>query len=126
MLADLIFQLVFFYSEFNKFHVTKDRDIPDAGKHVNNLTEMGKLLEEYQTELEALNFEEKLFKWELSQFPMLFQIRQLKDPYDSLWMTFAKFQTSENLWMKGELYFNKMNFLVTIFLNILTKVLFMD
>lgn len=80
----------------------KDRDIPDAGKHVNNLKEMGNLLEEYQTELEALNFEEKLFKFELSQFPMLFQIRQLKQPYDDLWITFARFQASEAQWMKGK------------------------
>jgi hypothetical protein len=79
----------------------KDRDIPDAGKHVNNMNEMSKLLEEYQTELEALNFEEKLFKFELSQFPMLFQIRQLKQPYDDLWITFARFQSSEAQWMKG-------------------------
>ncbi len=79
----------------------KDRDIPDAGKHVTNLTEMRKLLDEYQTELEALNYEEKLFKFDLTQFPMLFEIKALKAPFDDLWLTFAKFQTSENLWMKG-------------------------
>lgn len=62
---------------------------------------MGKLLDEYQAELEALNYEEKLFKFELTQFPMLFEIRALKMPFDDLWLTFAKFQTSENLWMKG-------------------------
>lgn len=83
----------------------KDRDIPDAGKHVNNLKEMGNLLEEYQVELEALNFEEKLFKFELSQFPMLFQIRQLKQPYDDLWVTFSRFQASEAQWMKGNTLF---------------------
>ena len=68
---------------------------------MNNLNEMGKLLEEYQNELTQLNFEEKLFGFELSQFPMLFQIRTLKEPYDSLWTTFSNFQTKEALWMKG-------------------------
>ncbi len=82
-------------------YVIKDRDIPDAAKHVNNLNEMSRLLEEYQTELTQLNYEEKLFGFELSQFPLLYQIRALKDPYDSLWFTFANFQAKENLWMKG-------------------------
>jgi hypothetical protein len=62
---------------------------------------MGKLLEEYQSELVQLNYEEKLFGFELSTFPMLYQIRAIKEPYDSLWITFANFQAKENLWMKG-------------------------
>ena len=95
--------IILFYLrlEFIYDYVIKDRDIPDAAKHVNNLNEMSRLLEEYQTELTQLNYEEKLFGFELSQFPLLYQIRALKDPYDSLWFTFANFQAKENLWMKG-------------------------
>ncbi|CAF0812221.1 unnamed protein product [Brachionus calyciflorus] len=78
-----------------------DRDIPDAAKHVNTLTEMGKQIDEFKIELEQLNKEEQLFAFELSQFPMLNQILALKDPFDKLWFTFHSFQQKENQWLKG-------------------------
>ena len=87
---------MFVFSQF-----VKDRDIPDVVKHVNALTEMGKLIEEYKNELEQLNKEEQLFGFELSQFPMLQQICQFKDPYDKLWFTIHSVQTKENQWLKG-------------------------
>lgn len=83
------------------FKNLKDREIPDAAKHVNTLTEMGKSIEEFKLELEQLNKEEQLFGFELSQFPILMQIQQLKDPYDKLWFTFYNFQIKENQWLKG-------------------------
>lgn len=79
----------------------QDRDIPDAAKHVNTLTEMGKLIEDYRNELEQLNREEALFGFEISQYPMLQQIITLKDPFDKLWFTFHNFQTKESQWLKG-------------------------
>ena len=62
---------------------------------------MGKLIEEYKLELEQLNKEEQLFGFEQSQFPMLQQIINLKDPFDKLWSTFFNFQGKENQWVKG-------------------------
>ena len=79
----------------------KDRDIPEASKHVNNLIEMGKTIEDYRAELEQINKEEQLFAWELSQFPMLQQIAVLKDPYDKLWTTYQTFITKDAMWLKG-------------------------
>lgn len=79
----------------------KDREIPDAAKHVNNLTEMGKQIEDYKTELDQLNKEEQLLGFEVSQFPMLQQIVTMKDPYDKLWFTFHNFQSKESQWLKG-------------------------
>jgi dynein heavy chain len=68
---------------------------------VNNLTEMGKLIEDYRVELEQLNREEQLLGFEVSQYPMLQQIISLKDPFDKLWFTFHNFQVKENQWLKG-------------------------
>ena len=62
---------------------------------------MGKVIEEYRTELEQINKEEQLFAWEISQFPMLQQIISTKDPYDKLWNTFYNFQIKEAQWLKG-------------------------
>lgn len=64
---------------------------------------MGKTIEEYRVELEQINKEEQLFGWELTQFPMLQQIIQLKDPFDKLWNTFYSFQSKEVQWLKGRL-----------------------
>jgi dynein heavy chain len=82
-------------------HNFKDRDIPDAAKHVNALNDMGKLVEDYRSELESLNKEETLFGFQLTQFPMLQQIITLKEPYDKLWTTFYSFQQKETQWLKG-------------------------
>lgn len=62
---------------------------------------MGKLIEDYKIELDQLNKEEQLFGFELSQFPMLQLIINLKDPFDKLWFTFYNFQLKENQWLKG-------------------------
>ena len=83
------------------FNLLKDRDIPDAARHVNTLNDMTKIVEEYRLELEQLNREEQLFGFEQSQFPMMQQILTIKDPYDKLWSTFYNFQQKENQWLKG-------------------------
>jgi dynein heavy chain, axonemal len=83
------------------FLIYKDRDIPDAPKHVATLTEMGKQLEEYKLEQEQLNHEELLFKFPISAFPLLQEIITLKDPFDKLWFTFYNFQQKEGQWLKG-------------------------
>jgi hypothetical protein len=66
---------------------------------------MGKLIEEYRTEQEQLNYEEQLFGFQLTQFPMLQQITTLKEPYDKLWLTFYSFQQKEAQWTKGNYAF---------------------
>ena len=62
---------------------------------------MAKLIEEYRSELDQLNYEEQLFKFPQSQFPMLQQIVTLKEPYEKLWFTFQSFQSKESQWLKG-------------------------
>jgi dynein heavy chain len=62
---------------------------------------MGKQIEEYRLELEQLNKEEQLLGFEVSQFPILQQIVNLKDPFDRLWFTFHNFQSKEAQWLKG-------------------------
>ena len=69
---------------------------------MNTLAEIGKIIEEYRTELEEINKEEVLFAWEISQFPMLQTIISTKDPYDKLWNTLYNFQVKEIQWLKGD------------------------
>lgn len=62
---------------------------------------MNKLIEDFKLELDQLNREEQLFGFEQSQFPLMQQIINLKDPFDKLWFTYYNFQTKENQWLKG-------------------------
>lgn len=73
----------------------------DAPRHINTLTDISKLVEDYRTELEQLNREEQLFGFEQSHFPILQQIINLKDPFDKLWFTYYNFNQKENQWIKG-------------------------
>ena len=59
-------------------------------------------LEAARDELERLNEEESLFKWEQSEFPQLNQMFTLKEPYEKLWNTAWNFHQKNELWLNGE------------------------
>ena len=62
---------------------------------------MGKLLEDYRNELDALTNEETLLKFDIMEFPMIQAIAAFKEPYEKLWFTYYSFQQKEAQWLKG-------------------------
>ena len=73
--------------------------------NVEILSRLTANLEAARDELERLNEEEALFKWELSEFPQLQQMFSLKEPYEKLWNTAWTFHQKNDEWMNGMNWF---------------------
>ena len=73
--------------------------------NVETLSRLTANLEAARDELERLNEEEALFKWELSEFPQLQQMFILKEPYEKLWNTAWTFHQKNDEWMNGMAWF---------------------
>ena len=69
--------------------------------NVKTLAKLTENLETARDELEQINKEEALLEWEVSQFPVLQQMFQLKDPYDKLWNTALTFENKRETWLDG-------------------------
>jgi dynein heavy chain len=69
--------------------------------NVETLTRLTHNLEAARDELERLNQEETLFKWEQSDFPQLNTMFALKEPYEKLWVTAYNFHQKNETWMNG-------------------------
>lgn len=71
----------------------------------NNVEILSRLtanLEASRDELERLNEEELLFKWDQTEFPQLNQMFQLKEPYEKLWNTAWNFHQKNEGWINGK------------------------
>lgn len=55
--------------------------------------------------LQAINNEEELLEWELTPFPQIQTISQLKEPYERLWLTSVNFHEKYDKWMNGQHFY---------------------
>ncbi|XP_059139620.1 dynein axonemal heavy chain 3-like isoform X2 [Physella acuta] len=69
--------------------------------NVETLTHLHENLEAARTELEGLQDEQKLLEWEITEFPQLASMFQIKEPYDKLWRTAYNFYLKNELWTHG-------------------------
>ena len=70
----------------------------------NNVETLNRLtvqLEKAREDLEQINKEEELLEFEQSEFPILMQMFQAKDPYDKLWTTALSFSEKSSEWLSG-------------------------
>jgi len=72
--------------------------------NVEALEKVSAALEEARLECEAINREEELFDWSLTQFPQLEAMMQAKDPYEKLWNTAYHFAVISEQWLHGTSY----------------------
>lgn len=58
---------------------------------------------------QAINNEEELLEWEMTAFPQIQMITNMKEPFDRLWHTAAHFHEQHDKWMNGkQLFYNVM------------------
>lgn len=71
----------------------------------NNVEVLSRLqvnIEAAREELEGLQDEQRLLEWEVTTFPQLNNMIQLKEPYDKLWKTAYNFHLKNEVWMNGQ------------------------
>lgn len=83
----------------------------DMRNTVANLDKLNTEMSQARDDLEVINFEETLFQWPVSAFPLLQIMFATKEPYDKLWQTALQFTVASDEWMNGEsincyLFFN--------------------
>jgi len=69
--------------------------------NVDALEKVSAALEEARLECEAINRDEQLFDWSMTQFPQLEAMMQAKDPYEKLWNTAYHFSLVSEQWLHG-------------------------
>ncbi|KAK7493483.1 hypothetical protein BaRGS_00015194 [Batillaria attramentaria] len=73
----------------------------DMKHNVEFLDKLQFELEAARDELDRLNDEEKLFKWDQTDFPALHQLMTTKEPFDRLWHTAWAFHQKHDKWLNG-------------------------
>ncbi|KAK7111861.1 dynein axonemal heavy chain 3-like isoform X2 [Littorina saxatilis] len=94
-------RLVEYMKEVDSF---KKKEFMSSDEMKNNVEILSRLtanLEASRDELERLNEEELLFKWDQTEFPQLNQMFQLKEPYEKLWNTAWNFHQKNEGWING-------------------------
>uniref|UniRef100_UPI00358FFBD0 dynein axonemal heavy chain 3 n=1 Tax=Myxine glutinosa TaxID=7769 RepID=UPI00358FFBD0 len=81
------------------FRKKEKLNMDEMRHNVDMLEEVGSNLNAALDELEAINKEEELMKWECSKFPMLQEIISTKAPYEQLWCTALAFQQKSEKWL---------------------------
>lgn len=75
--------------------------IDEMRHNVEVLSRLQKNIEAARDELDQLQDEQRLLEWEITPFPQLANIIQLKEPYDKLWRTAYNFYIKNEIWMNG-------------------------
>ncbi|EUB58895.1 Dynein heavy chain 7, axonemal [Echinococcus granulosus] len=57
------------------------------------------LVNEFNEEAEAITREEKLLQFEQSEFPQIFEMRKVMEPYEKLWRTAKDFEEKSKAWL---------------------------
>ncbi|CUT98907.1 dynein heavy chain [Echinococcus multilocularis] len=57
------------------------------------------LVNEFNKEAEAITREEKLLQFEQSEFPQIFEMRKVMEPYEKLWRTAKDFEEESKAWL---------------------------
>ena len=70
-------------------------------RNVEVLDRLTKQLQEAKEEMQAINEEQSLLSWEATKFPLLQQLLNQKESYDSLWRTTFHFHTQHEIWYHG-------------------------
>ncbi|GAB1599971.1 hypothetical protein Ahia01_000274600, partial [Argonauta hians] len=83
---------------FKKKELMSSDEMKSNVEHLHNLHVN---LEAAQVELDEMNTEEQLLQYDISIFPMLAIMFQLKEPYEKLWYTAYNFHQKQELWMNG-------------------------
>ena len=81
-------------------------NVAEMRDNVEALEKVSAALEEARLECEAVNREEELFEWSLTQFPQLEAMMQAKDPYEKLWNTAYHFSVVSEQWLYGIVTYN--------------------
>jgi len=76
-------------------------NVEEMRQNVEALAKVSAALEEARNECDAINREEELFDWSMTQFPQLDAMLLAKDPYEKLWNTAYHFSTISELWLHG-------------------------
>jgi len=76
-------------------------NVEEMRLNVEALEKVSAALEEARLECEAINRDEELFDWSMTQFPQLEAMMQAKDPYEKLWNTAYHFAIISEQWLHG-------------------------
>ncbi|KAL8573170.1 Dynein heavy chain 3, axonemal [Nucella lapillus] len=90
-----------FMKEVESFKKKEFMSSDEMKSNVEILSRLTANLEGARDELEGLNEEETLFKWEQSEFPQLQLMFTLKEPYEKLWNTAWTFHQKNETWLNG-------------------------
>ncbi|NXN95540.1 DYH3 protein, partial [Rhinopomastus cyanomelas] len=89
--------------EIESYKTNSIMTIEEMKNNYEKFKELNKNLENALKEFEAINKEEELLEQEKSQFPLLQNIIENKQPFEKLWTTAYDFHTKSEKWMNGSL-----------------------
>ncbi|BFZ17590.1 hypothetical protein BsWGS_20629 [Bradybaena similaris] len=87
--------------EVESFKKKEYMSVDEMKHNVEVLSRLQKNIEAARDELDQLQDEQRLLEWEITPFPQLANIIQLKEPYDKLWRTAYNFYVKNEIWMNG-------------------------
>ncbi|CAG5132944.1 unnamed protein product, partial [Candidula unifasciata] len=93
--------------EVESFKKKEYMSLDEMRHNVEVLSRLQVNVEAARDELDQLQDEQRLLEWEITPFPQLANIIQLKEPYDKLWRTAYNFYIKNEIWMNGP--FQKLN-----------------
>jgi len=76
-------------------------NVDEMRHNVEALERVSAALDDARLECDAINREEQLFDWSLTQFPQLDAMMHAKDPYEKLWNTAYHFAVVSEQWLHG-------------------------
>ncbi|XP_025934664.1 dynein heavy chain 12, axonemal [Apteryx rowi] len=71
-------------------------------QYVTNVRALQKCIQEADETITFINKEETLFKWKLTEFPLLSRVKVEIEPYQKLFGLILKWQRTEKRWMDGD------------------------
>jgi dynein heavy chain len=71
-------------------------------QYVTDTRTVQKRLTDVQEQIVFINKEEVLFKWDLTQYPLVEAVSTTLEPYQKLYGSISKWQKAEKRWMDGE------------------------
>ncbi|KAJ6668326.1 hypothetical protein lerEdw1_015703 [Lerista edwardsae] len=80
---------------------TELSDLDRMQQYVTDMRALQKRIQDADETVAFINKEEKLFNWELTEYPELEELKVQIEPYQKLFMFILKWQRTEKRWMDG-------------------------
>uniref|UniRef100_A0A8C4YH30 Dynein heavy chain 12, axonemal n=1 Tax=Gopherus evgoodei TaxID=1825980 RepID=A0A8C4YH30_9SAUR len=80
---------------------TEFSELDRMQQYVTDMRALQKRIQEAEETVTFINKEETLFKWELTEYPVLESLKVNIDPYQKLFVLILKWQRAEKRWMDG-------------------------